>query len=359
MKRITQPWIGSSFFDLTWIIGPPLAVSMIVLLFPNFFNSNSHVSPWMWLILVVGVDVSHVYSTLYRTYFDSSDFQDNKSLYTTIPIVCWVIGVMLYSIHALLFWSILAYVAVFHFVRQQYGFMMIYTRQIPTTIWERRIDQIAIYAATLYPLIYWHAHTREFQWFVEGDFVTLPTSIEFFARWIYIAILVSYMTKEIRTTILNKFFNLPKNLLLIGSAASWYIGIVMFNADLSFTFTNVLAHGVPYMAFIWLYGRKKWKNNSSEPISYIFRPALIGAFILILMGFAYVEEGLWDGLVWKDHGQFFGFFNLLPQLKDASALAWVVPLLATPQATHYVLDGFIWRFRKDQRPAKILFEGSN
>jgi hypothetical protein len=26
---------------------------------------------------------------------------------------------------------------------------------------------------------------------------------------------------------------------------------------------------------------------------------------------------------------------------------WLVPLLALPQSTHYVLDGFIWRRKKD------------
>ena len=30
------------------------------------------------------------------------------------------------------------------------------------------------------------------------------------------------------------------------------------------------------------------------------------------------------------------------------ALAFIVPLLALPQVTHYILDGFIWKIRKDE-----------
>ncbi len=63
----------------------------------------------------------------------------------------------------------------------------------------------------------------------------------------------------------------------------------------------------------------------------------------LIAGFAYLEEGLWDGLVWREHGAVFGWFQALPDVSRAAWLAWLVPLLALPQSTHYVLDGFIWR----------------
>lgn len=354
-----QPWIASAPFDLTWIVGPPLLVSLAVICFPSFFQNHSSVSPLAWLILVVGVDVSHVYSTLYRTYFDSKDYEQNKSLYNTIPIICWVIGIMLYSIHPLMFWSILAYLAVFHFIRQQYGFMMIYNRNQSLSSWERNIDRAAIYISTLYPLIYWHTHIRNFHWMIDGDFLSLPLWINSIAVIMYSFILVLYLANETRTYLKDRHLNLPKNLLVMGTALSWYLGIVRYNSDLAFTFTNVLAHGIPYIALIWFYGRRKHKT-SSKNFAKLFRPALIGIFLLILLGLAYVEEGLWDALVWKDHSMYFSFFQWLPSFKDPTTLSWIVPLLAVPQATHYVLDGFIWRFRKENSQAKtILFGSSN
>jgi hypothetical protein len=43
--------------------------------------------------------------------------------------------------------------------------------------------------------------------------------------------------------------------------------------------------------------------------------------------------------VWRDHPSLFRF----PSLDLGAWYALIVPLLALPQATHYVLDGFLWR----------------
>jgi len=59
--------------------------------------------------------------------------------------------------------------------------------------------------------------------------------------------------------------------------------------------------------------------------------------------FAYLEEGLWDGLVWREHASIFGIFSVLPTVSRRELLAVLIPLLSLPQATHYVLDGFIWK----------------
>jgi hypothetical protein len=53
----------------------------------------------------------------------------------------------------------------------------------------------------------------------------------------------------------------------------------------------------------------------------------------------------WDRLVWHDRDWLFGASS--GQLGPI-VLAFVVPLLALPQATHYVLDGMLWR-RSDSR----------
>lgn len=66
-------------------------------------------------------------------------------------------------------------------------------------------------------------------------------------------------------------------------------------------------------------------------------------FLGVLGLLAYAEEGLWDGLVWREHASAFGWFQQLPAVENHVWLTLLVPLLALPQATHYVLDGFIWR----------------
>jgi hypothetical protein len=55
---------------------------------------------------------------------------------------------------------------------------------------------------------------------------------------------------------------------------------------------------------------------------------------------ATAEEALWDLLVWHERAPLFGDAGLT---LSRGLLTVVVPLLAVPQATHYALDGFIWR----------------
>jgi hypothetical protein len=70
--------------------------------------------------------------------------------------------------------------------------------------------------------------------------------------------------------------------------------------------------------------------------------------VISLVVFAYLEEGLWDGLIWREHASIFGAFTLLPKIQNCQVLSLLVPLLALPQSTHYVLDGFIWKVKSEQ-----------
>ena len=76
----------------------------------------------------------------------------------------------------------------------------------------------------------------------------------------------------------------------------------------------------------------------------------------VLFGLAYLEEGFWDGFVWREHGGLFGVFATLPSLGSSDALIWLAPLLALPQATHYILDAFIWRMQtRETNWKRVLF----
>jgi hypothetical protein len=337
----TTPWLYNRLADSLFLLAPAFLVTLAVELAPASWLREQQLKneAWAWLLLVVCIDVAHVYSTLWRTYFDRESVEKYRSLLIGIPVACWLAGVILYaSGGALAFWRVFAYVAVFHFVRQQYGFVRLYSRREPYH-WTRKLDAAAIYLSTIYPLIYWHAYGRSFQWFVKNDFFSgvITPGIERAAFWLYAATLAAYTFKELSRW---RELNIPKNLIVLGTALSWYCGIVRHDGDLAFTATNVVAHGVPYMALVWMYQRKQ------RPAVRWFRPALLPVFVGVALAFAYFEEGVWDALVWRDHPVFFGWLQAaLPKLEDPALLSVLVPLLALPQATHYVLDGFIWKVR--------------
>src|SRR5204862_2457613 len=118
----------------------------------------AEVSTLWWVALVLCIDVSHVYSTLFRLYWDRQTFYSYRHLLIIIPIAAFIVALSVHLYDQMIFWRLLAYVAVYHFVRQQYGFMRLYSRKEPRNKWLRIVDAIAIYNATVYPLVYWHIH---------------------------------------------------------------------------------------------------------------------------------------------------------------------------------------------------------
>jgi len=357
LKTISQPWIKNKLTDSIFILSPPFVALLIVALFPTQFKNSGVMPIAYWVILIVMIDVAHVYSTLYRTYFKSSAIKQQQHVLIAVPVLCYISGVILYIFGGVFFWRALAYLAVFHFIRQQYGFMRLYSRNERFGRLFRTIDIFTIYAATLYPILYWHfIGKRNFNWFVDGDFLLFRSdTVLLITKALYLTLIGIYIIKETWVICWLKVFNLPKNLVILGTLSSWYLGIIYYNGDMAFTTLNVVSHGIPYMALIWVVEQRNFNNQIAKPPGILkltfskYYGWIIFAGVLILL--AYVEEGLWDGLIWKEHGSVFRVFSALPIINSDLILALLVPFLALPQSTHYVLDGFIWRRNKKSAEA--------
>ncbi|MEJ7728701.1 MAG: hypothetical protein WKG00_05755, partial [Polyangiaceae bacterium] len=184
---------------------------------------------WGWLVLVVGVDVAHVWSTLFRTYLDGAELRRRRALYLAVPLCCWVAGVALYLVSPLTFWKALAYVAVFHFVRQQVGWVAIYrARAGDRSRAARWLDEAVVWAATGWPLLYWHTHLpRSFRWFVEGDFFDLSALRPLLgpALAVYAALLTAYLARAV-VRAARGALDIGKHMVVATTAATWLVGIV-------------------------------------------------------------------------------------------------------------------------------------
>lgn len=356
----SQPWIKSAAYDMSFIVMPAFVSVLIAWALESHGIMNT--TPLTWFILVLGIDVLHVYGTLFRTYMNPQEFKAHQPMLLWVPVCVWCGGVLLCAHSIKLFWCVAAYMAVFHFIRQQYGFVRLYARKESQTAFFRYLETMLIYLSMLYPMVYWHAHLpRDMHWLIEGDFIEgmpafVPTvlGIVYGGAGLLYAISVGMQVRG------GKPLNIPKVLIVVGTALSWGLGIVYFNGDMAFTVTNVISHGVPYVALIWVYGSQQIKRTSLHQTSGImnvfFRVDSFPLYLLFLFVCGYVEEGLWDGLVWRDHPNFFVGFAHLPQVLSTSHLTWLVPLLSLPQLTHYVLDGFIWRIKqKDAHWQQVVF----
>ncbi|EMI56743.1 hypothetical protein [Rhodopirellula sallentina] len=316
---------------------------------------------WMWVTAILLIDVAHVYATGFRVYFDTDELRQRPWLYALTPLLAFLVGASIYSESVTVFWSVLAYLAVFHFIRQQYGWVALYrSREGDHERLGWWIDAIAIYMATVYPLIYWHTHLpRQFTWFTEGDFLSLPTWIGVVAEPLYWASLAAYFGRSIYRGMRQGAWNPGKDLVVVTTAICWYVGIISLNSDYAFTVTNVIIHGVPYMVLIYWY---RWHRSSASRDSALGAAEVhavsrwktaagrLSLFLGAIWVLAYAEELLWDRGVWNEQDWLFGWATFgagesNPTIGSRSSGFgfWLAPLLAVPQITHYVLDGFIWR----------------
>jgi len=338
-----QPWIHKAKTDSLFILSPPFVILAVVFFCQGWLQQlEAHYSFYTWLFFVVFIDVAHVYATLFKTYLVPKAFNERKRLLIILPIICFAIGLALFLLGSRVFWVTLAYVAVFHFIRQQYGFMRLYSRLEPKTKLNIFLDNLTIYAATVYPMAYWFmSPPRNFNWFMENEFFTYqnPQLLEILG-YVYWSVLALYVVRVAYAFIKHSYFNIPKNAIVFGTAASWYFGIVYFNNDLIFTMLNIVSHGVPYMALIYLREIKQAKTPTPGILQYLNNHKGIIIYIGILIILAFSEEYLWEIMVWNERftSGFSGAFESWHFL--------LVPLLVVPQFTHYILDGFIWKTKK-------------
>jgi hypothetical protein len=294
-----------------------------------------------WIAGVLLVDVAHVWASLYRTYLDPEARRIHRKRLIWIPLLCGWFSFLLHLESPLLFWGVLAYIAIFHFIKQHIGFALLYVRAGGESKRDRTLTTAAIWAGTLGPVVWWHAHLpTRFTWFMQGDLITgLPAIVGDVALLAQLPVWLAFAVRRVslwRAGAANPMVPL----LVLVPAVNWHLGIVVFDDDRVFTITNVFLHGVPYLALVWLAGGRQWVQRRTRAARKGLLAA-IGVFYGIVAALALAEEFLWDRLVWHDHE---GLFGTGADLSSHDILlAAVVALLTVPQATHYILDRFIWR----------------
>ncbi len=349
----SSPWLLSRRADLLLFGGSTLLALGLLVYGSASGDLLGDCPPWLWLASVVGVDVAHVWSTGWRVYADPGELAARRSLYVAVPAAAYVGGVMAHAVSPMLFWRLLAYAAVIHFVRQQYGWVALYRRKNGEGPEGRRLDAWTIYAATIVPLVYWHAHLpRRFHWFLAGDFVPgLPSWAGTAALAAFPPLLAAFLVKEARRRLQGQPVSTGKILIVLSTALTWFLGIVILDSDYAFTVTNVLVHGIPYVGLVLVTSRARAAQHAERgqvPTLADRAARSLPLFVLPLVLVAFAEEWGWDRLVWHDNGAFFPGPDLTP---GPGLLSLLVPLLALPQATHYALDAFIWKVRPENAPS--------
>jgi hypothetical protein len=316
------------------------------------FDGARDTPPLVWLAVVVLVDVAHVWGNLLLVYADPVERRRRPVWWAGVPLASFVLAWALASEHETWLWRAVALLAVVHFVRQQVGWVKLYRARAGVADDDaaasahahaaavgRVVDEGVVYAATIGPLVWWHAHLpRPFWWLSAGDFfVALPSWAGSLALLVECAFLLAYGVRSARAWRAGR--GVAGRDIVVGTTALlWWLGIVACSSDYVFTVTNVLLHGVPYIVLIAVTARRRRQAGAS-----VAAPLAHGAALIVgtLWACAWLEEAAWDRLLWHEHDAFFP----LPAVDVGDARALVLALLVLPQVTHYVLDGLLWRRR--------------
>ncbi len=335
--RDRSPTIVSPTFDFGWFVAPGL-VALAWGLLLGLHSEPQESGLGLWIVGVLLVDVAHVYASLYRTYLDPDARKHHRKRLIWAPILCAWFGFLLHLESPLLFWGVLAYVAIFHFIKQHVGFALLYVRAGGESPTDRRLVTWAVWAGTLGPVVWWHANLpTAFAWFVQGDLVTgLPTFVGTLALLLEVPVWLAFARRRLQLARAGRA-NPMVVWLVVVPALCWHLGIVVFDDDRIFTITNVFLHGIPYLALVFVAGGRE---RVQQTIASTRLLPIVAAFYGLLVVLAVGEEALWDRLVWHDHAMLFGQSELA---LGPYALSIVVALLTVPQATHYLLDRWIWR----------------
>jgi hypothetical protein len=353
-----SPWLFSRRADLLLFGGPAIASLFLLALGARTGHLDGDLPVALWLAVVVAVDVAHVWSTGWRVYADPAELRRRPALYLGIPAAAYAAGVVLYTAGDLVFWRVLAYLATFHFVRQQYGWVALCRRRSgendePGARWERPLDALTIYGATIAPLLYWHATLpKRFHWLIAGDYAAgLPRWAGPAALGAFGAVFALWLGKEAWRLATGRRMSWGKALVVVTTALVWHLGIVVLESDYAFAVTNVLVHGIPYFGLVYLSQRKAAGARAAAgrpPVLADLGARHAALFLAPLLLLALLEEWGWDRLVWHEHG---AIFPGAPVDPGPILLTLLVPLLALPQATHYLLDAWIWKVRPGNEAA--------
>ncbi|MBX2842371.1 MAG: hypothetical protein KTR26_11415 [Flammeovirgaceae bacterium] len=364
--NFNKVWIFSRKIDLS-LLFLPVWLTWVVCFSLSESVLEAKVPLWVWVVFILGIDVGHVWSTIFRTYFDKEEFKNHKSLLIFSPIIAFTIFFLIASFSQVWFWRIMAYLALYHFIKQQFGFLALYKAKAGD--FTKKLifkDKWVIYFSMVYPVLYWHfSGNRAFSWFVEGDFLSINSGLAFetvtvITNVLYWITLLGWLIEEvINSQRQGREILKGKILWMLTTAFNWYLGIVYFNSDLAFTLTNVIAHGIPYLTLIFFYVEKKktlsqnkYKVGKATVIAHIFLMMVV--ILLLAMG----EEYFWDMLLYRERSAFFE--AIIPYPIREQRLFWMqafcLALLSVPQVAHYIIDGFIWKGnRKNPYLQKVLF----
>lgn len=330
--KIRNGWIFSQRQDILMFVIPFLAGWLLVLIdrlldlrSVYLFGKDSLV---ILFALLAFLDAGHVFSTVFKSYFDENIRARKKFLLYGIPVLLYAFMILLYRFFGmrsvLIFFG---YFNIYHIIRQQYGWVSISARKAgENDRLDHRIDQITIYSFMIIPVIWIHFSLPG----TEKQF-TLPRSriVADTCVIVWLAVFVLYWCRQLVKTFSGVPINLSKTLQMMISCLAW--GAVIFFRSPVLLVVTVFLHSVPYLGIVYKTKERSGAGNDKVNALFAYRYSILIFLVVVLtIGIFYTKtDNFVKGLGLRT---LFG----IPREYFLCALL-LFPLM------HFVIDGVIWR----------------
>ncbi len=351
----SQPWIHSWYGDSLGFFAVPIFFFILACLKLPPFNglSRSDLTSLIYTVLIL--DWGHIFAQWYRIFLNPLESRKSKYIYTLsyfilIPLVAFL---MLFIVDQPYVESFLVYFVIYHFIRQHFGFIRIYSKMDGSkTQIESIFESLFIYLSMWTPVIFWHIEFPYDTYYWVLHFIKLPwaSDLFWFSFVLYMISFLFYVFFEFKRFKKNKVFNLPKNLAIFTAALGWGAVSIFKDVPVLIFFTVVLTHDLSYMVLIWFIGRRdekiihnriRWKSFWSVPGSLFY---LLGILII-----SRLVVGIHAELVFDFNKSYFLIGTLFNDLTNDSQwlikLGWAIFFVT--QGHHYFIDRYLWKKEKD------------
>lgn len=350
-------WIVNARVDGV-MIGLPFLIGAVAL---GLLRLTAISEPiWVYLLGFVAFDVAHVWATAYMTYLDPQRLARRRGLYLWPIPLSFMVAFLMHWYSPVAFWTGLAYFAIYHFAKQQYGFIAIYKALAgERDRFDYRLDKLTLWTGALGPVLLWHATPAgQFDWFESGERFLIRLDPAWHAP-IWCAMLVVaavWLLRQGQQRWLRRETSRGKQLFMVASWASWMLGVRLSDHLLvSAAFLNFF-HGLPFLVLVWRRLQAR-VASAQQPLSPVLRfvtgAGRVWAFYGLLLSLAVIEEIFWDGLIWRTY-----LPTVVPvsyPVLSSAVLSLCVALLSTPQIVHYFLDGVVWKLNHHNDDLFVMF----
>lgn len=306
--------MSKSHIYLVFGVIPMIAAS--VYYFSSQFIGMAYVSWLWWIVVFVVIDWGHIFSTLpvYLERCRKTPFGVYGAILIPPLIVSSSFFLALYSSRALVL--TVAYITIFHLVRQQMGLLKIsLANNFRASENEKKLHLLVMRVVMIFAVLHFHSYASQSRsyYFTQGDIIRfLPAfPFEILTPLLSVAFLLFLVWSYWRAKRTSAGFELVA--LQFGTFVWFFGGWIYLSEAPFFWILAPLMHSLPYMFLAW----------STSPSRRFALPAVAIYMVWVIFAVPWLSPNL-------NHQE--GIYG-----------AFLLGLFWSPGMIHFAVDGMIWK----------------